>query len=516
MSRAPGALHCVWCCVLNVIVTTDISEYATGRGGAVPASYATQPASDNAWAWAPPPGLVASALYFAQMARAVAASSGIDWSTALWSLLLTLDMAPPALSSRGGGHQSHSGSAVDHAAAALTGGGGLCPVKGLTQLSKLAGGFLVPVMAALPLALLHLVVACCRCRQRRRRRHHDSRRNGGDARQSLPLRVGDTATAVVADVSRPGDAAQPPARVGVFASVVFVGAWTQLLAFTASRVLGTCFKLLRCASLPDGEHRLYFAGTVQCDEWWRGLVVAAAVVSLGQPTLLLLLSLWQRRRTCMWWRQPTRDVGGAQHAAPLGWASLGHRSVNDGSRDNDLSLSDDANATVARSSTRHRWCGARALAALEAPYRDGCQWWWSLALAHRVGLVVVYTFAVDAAVAAAASTAVTAMAMVAHTLARPFRSAVTNAAQSAMLFELLLLTAWLGQSSLVTLLAPPLPRPAAQLSRGYGAWLGFVQRAAGVAIALPLAVVGVWIVVAGARAAGVKCMARWRRHRQSV
>lgn len=156
------------------------------------------------------------------------------------------------------------------------------------------------------------------------------------------------------------------------------------------------------------------------------------------------------------------------------------------------------------------------LAALEAPYRDGCQWWWSLALAHRVGLVVVYTFAVDAAVAAAASTAVTAMAMVAHTLARPFRSAVTNAAQSAMLFELLLLTAWLGQSSLVTLLAPPLPRPAAQLSRGYGAWLGFVQRAAGVAIALPLAVVGVWIVVAGARAAGVKCMARWRRHRQSV
>ena len=108
------------------------------------------------------------------------------------------------------------------------------------------------------------------------------------------------------------------------------------------------------------------------------------------------------------------------------------------------------------------------------------------------------------------------MAMVAHTLARPFRSAVTNAAQSAMLFELLLLTAWLGQSSLVTLLAPPLPRPAAQLSRGYGAWLGFVQRAAGVAIALPLAVVGVWIVVAGARAAGVKCMARWRRHRQSV
>lgn len=404
--------------------------------------------SGEAWRrWLPPPGLVSCTLYYGQMVRAAAP---LAFPAAMTFALGITDMT--VLRGNGGGAS------------------GLCPLPGLTTFHVLLLGFAVPVCVSVPLAGVH----CCVCARRGHRSRRSARRASSQLSLEAPL-VRETSQVELAPPRRGGGSERPPLgrrrSNSDAASEAFddggrnkaaddgasmAAAWTQLFSIASSRVLRTCFRLLRCVTLPDGSEVLFFVGSIACAAPWRPFVGAGVAAALTLPACLLLASTCKRASTPRWM--------------------------------------------------------ALALRSLQAPYRSGLQWWWALALAHRVSLVAVQTFSGDdePSVAAALVTLINVASLAAHASCRPFRAGATNAAQTVLLALLVQVGADSGEGADLRTASPAGSLSTVSQSL-YGEWASVRDAAAAVAVALPLACTGAWVAAASARWAAFRVRSCCRR-----
>lgn len=287
----------------------------------------------------------------------------------------------------------------------LSGGSaGVCPLPGLTPVSKQVLAAAAAAAAVLVLPLLQLLHAALAWFGPRLDVRCLWRRSQGGVLLAL----------------------HPPC------AQAYAGALTSLLTLTYSALATAVFALLTCVSVPSHGSRLLLQGSVRCwtaAAWWQWVALAWCCFSTALVPAALVLGGRLLRRgavTPRWfWTSLLLPL-----PCLAWWACAGRRQA--ASRELGMVGKSPAGAARLRQG---------AVAALEAGYRPG-MWWWDAVLLLRRLLLAALPLLLNQQplLQALAGASVVALSLLLHTELRPFAHRTANTLESCFLVALLLVS----------------------------------------------------------------------------